>query len=110
MRNYALVLRHHFLGHKVASIRFNIEIDDNIIEDCWKEEVTIEVAEQGLNVVAQPISNRRYLTKTERKMQEEESKLQLIKALQLKHTTVDDLDKVLEAIKDLPNRPDVKQC
>lgn len=59
--------------------------------------------------MAKPITNRKNLTVKERKTQEEEikvkwidSKVKLIKALELKHTTLDDLDKVLEAIKVLP--------
>jgi hypothetical protein len=81
-----------FSGRQVASVRVDLRADDYIEGDSREVNVVVEVPEFELSELANPITNR-YRNK-ENKIEEDERKVKLIKSLELKNTTLDNLNTV----------------
>jgi ribosomal protein L12E/L44/L45/RPP1/RPP2 len=76
-------------------VRVHIVVDDNVSEDCWAVDVIIDVFEP--QSTSKPEKNQNSNTK-----QDDNELRKLIKVLELKHVTLNDLNKMFEAIKALP--------
>jgi hypothetical protein len=76
-------------------VRVHIVVDDNVSEDCWAVDVIIDVFEP--QSTSKPEKNQSSNTK-----QDDNDLRKLIKALELKHVTLNDLNRMFEAIKALP--------
>ena len=93
-----LFAKHDFLGRQVASMRINIVVDDNVNEDCWAVDVTIEVVEP--ESTSKPEKSK--TNNSHEKDDMEEKICKLINSLKLKHSTLKDMNKMFDAIKALP--------